>query len=385
MPCRFRRAATALLLALCTLSAQASDAAGAPAADTPDGDAAPRWYTFGWPVSDDRDLRPRGGTSTGVAVTPAKEPTGPWLDLQDPGLDRREKDRRAILALAGEYRTSFDFVETVTHVPGLERARPYQSWATEYVFVAEDEPGFISLQHILVMSFVEDGEVRGPVVQKHWRQDWRHESDRRLRYRGDHRWVVEAVQPEPGTWTQTVHQVDDTPRYSATGRWVHDGGRSVWESARSGRPLPRREHTVRDDYDRMDSRHRITITPGGWTHEQHNLKTVLDASGRPVAGNPVIATEQGLARYTRIVDHDFDAGRDYWQATREYWAAVRAWWDRRLAAEGAFELRARVDGRPLFMPLFEGARRVASEDPGLAGEDLRRYVERTLERYVSAP
>lgn len=385
MPSRFRSAATALLLGLCMLSAHAEDADAEPASAKDGADSAPRWYTFGWLIQDDPDLRPRGGTSTGVPVTPAQEPTEPWLALQEPGLDPRQRDRRAILALAGEYRTSFDFVETLTHVPGLERARPYQSWATEYVFVVEDEPGFISLQHILVMSFVEDGEVRGPVVQKHWRQDWRFEAERRLRFRGDHRWVVEAVEPEPGAWTQTVHQVDDTPRYSATGRWVHAGGRSVWESERSGRPLPRREHTVRDDYDRMDSRHRVTITPGGWTHEQHNLKTVLDDSGRPVAEHPVRATEQGLAHYTRIVDHDFEAGRDYWQVTRDYWGAVRAWWARRLAAEGAFELRSEVDGRPLFMPLFDGARRVASEDPELAGADLQHYIERTLERYVTAP
>ena len=55
------------------------------------------------------------------------------------------------------------------------------------------------------------------------------------------------------------------------------------------------------------------------------------------------------------------------------------------SAEGAFELRSRVDGRPLFMPLFEGTRRVASEDPELTEDDLRRYIERTLERYVTAP
>lgn len=345
-----------------------------------------RWYTFGWPVGDDPERTPRGGTTTGVPVTPAPDAAQPWQMLQDPDLSPRERDRAAIRALAGEFRTSFDFIETLTFVPGLERARPYQSWATEYVFVIEEADDFISLQHILVMSFVEeDGAIRGPFVQKHWRQDWRFEADRALHYEGDQSWVVHAVEPVPGSWTQTVHQVDDTPRYSATGRWRHAGGYSVWEAQRAWRPLPRREHTVRDDYDVMASQHRVSITPEGWIHEQDNLKVVLDDDGALDPKQPYLAREQGLSRYARIAGHDFDAGREYWQQTSTYWTLVRDWWRDRLQRDGAFRLQSSVDGRPLFMPLFEGAERLreAGADPDPA--TLKRHVNDTLDRYITDP
>ncbi|HSG89729.1 MAG TPA: DUF6607 family protein [Pseudomonadales bacterium] len=382
-----RNGSLTLLLALTVLTsaipALAADAAyGADDAAT----AAPaRWYTFGWPLDGDDDHAPRGGTTEGVAVTRDPAAAEVWRDLQEADLAPLERDRRAIRALAGEFRTSFDFVETVTYAPGLARARPYQSWATEYVFVIEDRPDFISLQHVLVMSFVEDGEVRGPFVQKHWRQDWRLQADRALVFEGDRHWRVAPAAALEGSWTQTVHQVDDTPRYAATGRWTHEGGYSVWESARAWRPLPRREHSVRDDYDVMDSLHRVSITPEGWTHEQDNRKARLGEDGRLDAELPYLAREQGLARYTRIAAYDFDAGRSYWRLTSGYWDAVRAWWDRRLAADGAFELVSADDGRPLFMPLFEGAARLEAGDPGFDAAAIEAYVQATLERYVRTP
>ena len=377
----------ALLVALLAFGSAATSAryeAGAAASDESD-EAAPRWYTFGWPVGNDPERTPRGGTTTGVSVTPDPDAAAPWRALQEDGLTSKERDRAAIRALAGEFRTSFDFIETLTYVPGLERARPYQSWATEYVFVIEDRADFISLQHILVMSFVEDdGSIRGPFVQKHWRQDWRFEAERALQFEGDRRWVVRPVTPAPGSWTQTVHQVDDTPRYSATGRWQHEGGYSVWEADRAWRPLPRREHTVRDDYQVMSSRHRVSITPQGWIHEQDNLKAVLDETGALHGERPYLAREQGLSRYARISGHDFDAGREYWQQTAEYWTLVREWWQARLARDGRFILRSSVDGRPLFMPLFEGAERLRDADADRDPAALRQYVEETLDRYIGS-
>lgn len=343
-------------------------------------DDAPRWYTFAWPLGEEGGPAPRGGTSVGVPVTAAKEPSSAWLALRQGEIAPRERDRRAILALAGEYRTGFDFVETLTYAPGLDRAQPYQSWATELVFVLEDEPGFISLQHILVMSFVEDGETRGPFVQKHWRQDWRLEAGRSLGFHGDGRWSVRGVTPEPGSWTQTVFQVDDTPRYAATGRWDHRGGYAVWESTRAWRPLPRRESSSREDYQALASRHRISVTPDGWAHEQDNLKAVV-ARGVLDAEMPYLAREQGVARYTRIHDYDFERGRAYWRATDDYWAEVRRWWREQLDEDGSFELLARVEGRPLFVPMFDYAAKIeASGD--FDADAARAWIWDTLGQYL---
>lgn len=345
---------------------------------------APLRYTFGWPLGDDPRQSPRGGSSRGAPVTLDPD-TSIWSALDNPEATAEERDRRAILALAGEFRVTFDFLETVTYLPATERARPYQSWATEYVFVLEEQADFIALQHIMVMRFVEeDGAIRGPFVQKHWRQDWRYESPQHLSFQGRGRWKVDPSDGARGSWTQTVHQVDDTPRYSATGRWTHRGGYSAWVAESAWRPLPRREHSIRDDYDVMASQHRIGITPDGWVHEQDNLKGVLDDVGRLDPSTPYLAREQGLARYQRIVGQDFSAGYAYWEQTEGYWALVRQWWQRLLARSGSFRLRSAVNERPLFVPLFEGAARVI-DDPTFDAAAMERYVSDTLDSYIITP
>src|SRR5690606_10448664 len=90
-----------------------------------------RRYTFSWPFTSDSEMRPRGGTTRGPAVELAEATSAEWLAVQEPGIDKLERDRRAILAMAGEFRTTFDFLETVGFTPEFEPARPYQSWATE--------------------------------------------------------------------------------------------------------------------------------------------------------------------------------------------------------------------------------------------------------------
>ena len=63
-------------------------------------------------------------------------------------LTRFERDRRAILAMQGPHRASFDFLEVAGFTSGFSPAAPYQSWGTEYVYLVVDEGDFISLQHI---------------------------------------------------------------------------------------------------------------------------------------------------------------------------------------------------------------------------------------------
>lgn len=87
----------------------------------------PRQYTYAWLFGDDDAMRPRGGTSTGSNVLLDMQPSSAWQALQESGLSKFERDRRAILAMAGPYRTSFDFIETAGFVAGHRPDRPYQS------------------------------------------------------------------------------------------------------------------------------------------------------------------------------------------------------------------------------------------------------------------
>ena len=54
---------------------------------------------------------PQGGTSTGPDVDMDKDPNPHWIKLQDPNLTKFEKDRLAILAMQGEHKINFDFMD----------------------------------------------------------------------------------------------------------------------------------------------------------------------------------------------------------------------------------------------------------------------------------
>lgn len=265
-----------------------------------------------------------------------------------------QQDRRAILAMTGDYRVTFQFQETVGIEPGYEFHDPYYSEATEFVEVIEDTGDFISLQHILVLKDKETGEDR---VVKHWRQDWKYQDTRLNEFRGNKTWELVTLEPEEvaGKWSQAVYQVDDSPRYEAVGRWTHTGNRSVWESDDTWRPLPRREFSKRSDYQVLVAKNRHTITPEGWVHEQDNYKLVLDDEGQP---EKVLAHESGLNVYDRVDDVDFTAGHQYWDQTQAYWQDVREIWADVLGQPGSVTLEAKVDDKRLHQVMFDLADQV---------------------------
>jgi hypothetical protein len=303
-----------------------------------------------------------------VPVTLDPVPGEAWKRMTEPGLTAQERDRRAILAMAGPYRVSFDFLEVVRYDAALKPDAPYQSWGTEYVFVAEDRPDFVALQHILVMRMVGASE---PMVVRHWRQEWRYQADTLLAYEGANTWARRPLKEKSGLWTQTVLQVDDSPRYAASGRWQHEGGVSTWISEETWRPLPRREFSVRKDYDVLVGTNRHTITPQGWVQEENNIKLVQQ-SGK------YLAREYGVARYERIRDYDFSAGETYYKRTEPFWAEVRAAWRELGEGRPRFSLRAPVDQGQLFIPFFDYAQRLAEGAP-FDRDAARNFVRRTLQ------
>src|SRR6185295_13483668 len=247
-------------------------------------------FTFAWPL-EEKALKPRGGSTQGAPVALESAPREAWRRLQEPGLSALERDRRAILAMAGPYRVSFDFLEVVRFDPRLKPDAPYQSWGTEYVFVSEDRGEFIALQHVLVMRMqLENGAVGEPMVMRHWRQEWRYQPDSLLAYEGANTWARRPLSEDQrgGVWVQSVFQVDDSPRYAARGRWQHSDGASTWISDETWRPLPRREFSVRKDYQVLVGTNRHTITANGWVQEENNLKLALDGPGKPRAEMPYV-------------------------------------------------------------------------------------------------
>jgi hypothetical protein len=342
-------------------------------------------YTFAWP-SGEGALRPRGSSTKGAPVTLDIEPAEEWKRLHAPGLSSFERDRRAILAMAGPYRVSFDFLEVARFDPALKADAPYQSWGTEYVFVAEDRGDFIALQHVLVMRMLQkDGSESEPFVTRHWRQEWRFEADAALAYQGSDTWKLQPVPMEQrrGAWVQSVYQVDDSPRYAAAGRWLHSDSFSTWIGDETWRPLPRREWSVRNDYQVLVGTNRHTITPTGWLQEENNLKLALDETGKPRAAVPYLAREYGVARYERIKSYDFTPGKDYLEKTEPFWAEVRAAW-KEIIGRGGYRLLRPVDQGQLFVPFFEYAQRLAEGEPFVI-EDARSFIGKILRETYLAP
>jgi hypothetical protein len=321
-------------------------------------------YTFSWPITDSAPP-PRGGTTRGAPVTIESMPSAAWHSLQEPRISGVERDRRAILALAGDYRVTFDFLEIVTF-SGRARDRPYQSWGTERVYLDQDQSTFVSLVHILEMHIVQaDGSVSEPLVTKHWREDWRYEPQQIIEFKGREQWQRRRLsrRESAGQWSQTVAQVDESPRYASLGRWEHNADFSTWISASTWRPLPRRELSVHKDYQVLVGTNRVTLTATGSIQEENNLKMVLAQNGETESSNPFLSREYGVARYERMRDADFAAADQYYQHTRGFWADVHSAWSELyrhnalivLNSTGAQDLASKLsgyadrlaDGRPI--------------------------------------
>jgi hypothetical protein len=237
-------------------------------------------------------------------------------------------DRASILAMAGDYKVTFDFRETTPWRADYAPIAPKVSGGHESVRVIEDSGRRIILQHLLVVT----GDVGKTLVVKHWRQDWTYEPAEVLVYVGKGRWTLEPV-PErmrKGRWLQTVWQTDDSPRYGGWGEWTSEGGVRRWRSNWTWRPLARRDAVRHPPYDRYLSINRHSPSPTGWIHWQDNIKMGPETAAADAKIVPFVQ-ESVLNSYVRDSAYDVKAADDYWAATRDYWAAVRITWDEAIA------------------------------------------------------
>ena len=285
--------------------------------------------------------------------------------------DTFQQDRAAILAMAGNYHVTFDFIETVSFVEGYELKDRKLSGGNEIVRVIEDTGNFISLQHILIVG----GDKKFPV--KHWRQDWQYEPDSVLVFTGHNTWkkrIVNAATSK-GKWSQVVYQVDDAPRYGALGVWTHENGVSAWTPPSEWRPLPRRDATTRDDYHAVDAVNRHAITPTGWVHEQDNSKLILD--GEP----QVLVREVAVNTYDKFDDFDVSIGDEYWAGTRDFWEAVREKWSQIEANNVAFGLTIQGEPEEFYMQILELANAVKDQELDLT--DAVAEALEVIDEYVT--
>ncbi|MET0293063.1 MAG: DUF6607 family protein [Steroidobacteraceae bacterium] len=366
-----------LALVLFTLGAAVPSLAADEPAAAPTDKVASR-YTFSWPIGPGAPA-PRGGTTTGPALKIENGASEEWTRLQAAGLSAFERDRRAILAMAGSYRVNFDFLEIAAFTGDGSRPRPYQSWGTEKVFVDEDAGKTIRLVHILEMRIVDkEGKLSEPMVTKHWRQDWHYEPGYIVESQGKETWKRRSVSRSDarGTWSQTVYQVDESPRYASLGRWEHNAAFSSWISGDTARPLPRREWSVRKDYDFLWGTNRHTVVANGWIQEENNLKATGTPGESKTGSPPYVGREYGVARYERIAPSEFTASDAYYQSTRVFWNEVIATWERTWRNHSQISMHAASDQSGSFAQLFDLAEQFSQQK--LTTADLKPAIAKSL-------
>ncbi|MBF6651589.1 hypothetical protein C3B47_01480 [Flavobacterium columnare] len=258
------------------------------------------------------------------------------------GQNKKEEDRKAIKSMCGCYEVEFNFAETFNYSKNNDY-KPSPSKhekAIEWIELIEDESNKISLQHLLITGTTEESIV------KHWRQDWLYENTDFYLFDKDQTWKYNKLNKKQvaGQWTQKVYQVDDSPRYEGTASWIHVDGRHFWENTTDA-PLPRREHTIRNDYNVLKRNNIHEIKDFGWIHNQDNKKIIRENE------EIVLAEEKGYDVYKKIDDSKCTLAQNYWKKNRIIWKNVRNKWS--TVFNQNKDLILKKEKQPLFTKLFE--------------------------------
>ncbi|RXR18294.1 hypothetical protein EQG63_08470 [Flavobacterium amnicola] len=280
------------------------------------------------------------------------------------GQNKKEEDQKAIKSMCGCYEVQFNFAETFSYSKdSLYKKSPVKhDTALEWVELLEDQPNKIVMQHLLITGKTEESIV------KHWRQDWLFENTEFYNFNKETTWNFKKVNSKDvkGQWTQKVYQVDDSPRYEGTATWIHADGRHYWENTTDA-PLPRREHTIRNDYNVLQRTNVHEITNYGWIHDQDNSKIVRKDNEKDV----LLAQEKGHDVYTKVADSKCKLAQDWWAKNNTVWKKVRDKWEIVFSKNKNLSLHKTVDKQPLFMSLFE-----------LKPDDSREEVNKIIDSYI---
>lgn len=278
---------------------------------------------------------------------------------------KKKEDVKAIKSMCGCYEVQFNFAETFSYSKdSLYKKSPVKhETALEWVELIEDQPNKISLQHLLITGKTEESIV------KHWRQDWLFENTKFYTFNKETTWNFEQLSPKEvkGQWTQKVYQVDDSPRYEGTATWVHTDGRHYWENTTDA-PLPRREHTIRNDYNVLKRTNVQETTATGWIHDQDNSKLIRKNNEKDV----LLAQEKGHDVYTKVDDSKCKIAQDWWKKNNLVWKKVRDQWEMVFLKNKDLTLEKKVDNQPLYMKLF-----------GLKPDASREEVAKIIESYIT--
>lgn len=276
--------------------------------------------------------------------------------------------KKYVESLCGCFNVEFKYAETFA--PDEEykfHKREGINGGTELTFPVEVSDNKIVMQHLLIVS-------EGMIV-KHWREDWTYENPEIWKYKGNNLWEKDRLPADQvkGKWTQSVWEVSDAPRYQGAAEWVTLDGKTFWQNTTDA-PLPRREYSVRSDYNILRRTNRLVLNDKGYVHEQDNEKI-----NRKDGVDQLLVEEKGKNTYVRVDDKNCDAGRAYWKKTQPYWTKVRQAWENYLAEHTAVAIKKSVDDKALHDYLFAQAKEFSSGK--LKEKNVEASVQSVLEKF----
>lgn len=281
---------------------------------------------------------------------------------------QQKEGKKNIEKLCGCFEVQFMYAETFSPDEDYKfHNRENLAAGAELVVPVEMSDKKIMLQHLLVIS--------DTMIVKHWREDWTYEDPQLFVYKGDKTWGKTMLKPEQvkGKWTQTVWEVSEAPRYQGVSEWIKTDGKTIWENTADA-PLPRREYSVRSDYNVLKRGNRIILNEQGWIHDQDNQKII-----RENGTDKLLVQEKGINSYKRIDDKQCAAGATYWKKNQLYWSKVRAVWDQYMAQHNTVTIKDKVDGKQLHDYLFAQAKDFATGK--IAAADIDASIRASVERY----
>ncbi|MFI5129117.1 MAG: DUF6607 family protein [Chitinophagales bacterium] len=277
--------------------------------------------------------------------------------------------RQDIEKLCGCYEVEFKYAETFSPDPAYKfHERDEISGGIELILPIEASDKKIVLQHLLVIT--------DSMIIKHWREDWTYENPTIFRYQGNKLWTKEQLTPEDvkGKWTQSVWEVSDAPRYQGASEWIRTDGKTFWQNT-SDAPLPRREYSVRNDYNILKRTNRLTLTDFGWVHEQDNQKII-----RHQGSDKLLAEEKGVNSYKKTDESKCAAAKAYWEKNKAYWAKVRTAWENYMSSHTSVELKDTEAGKPLHQYLTDLAADFAKGK--VKPQEIDATIKTSLEKFI---
>ena len=239
-----------------------------------------------------------------------------------------EEERAAIHKMAGCYLVDYSYTETESLKEGYVRdGRVYDvnknKSFKELIYVIEDSPTKIRLQHVL-FGVQLDGAIMEGSQLRHQAEDWEYAADFAYDFVRPANWVVRDLRSQRTAWLRKITNLDDGLRYQCSAPWNTENAYPEWTCSNYA-PIPGREtrDMGRKDYNTLQRTTRIVNYGNSWLERQNNIKTIHDLA---TDVRTPLAKEEGKNWYVRLPDSECEVVVPYVKAHTPFWNLLQETW-----------------------------------------------------------